>query len=223
MIILLAACLLCCVPGSRSLRLTVHTASGTPVSVERLTSVTIDVCALKQNLSFTDPMLIALTKHLSPAVLRIGGTDQNNFNYSMQRSQNFVTCYDKAGRVAPLGCHQQRTLASAYWDSIHKFLERTGLKLLFGLSPSDADNAISLISHTALRKNYSSNMFGYSFGNEQIGKGDLVDAYFDKITLIRKALTREYSREDQTTSTPLLVAPDTGLGPRQLWISRTDL
>ena len=42
---------------------------------EFLTSVTIDVCALKQGLNFSAPLLRALSAHLAPCVLRIGGTD----------------------------------------------------------------------------------------------------------------------------------------------------
>ena len=124
------------------------------ISVERLTSVTIDVCALKQNLSFVDPLLITLSGHLAPSILRVGGSDQNNFNFSSQPDRNFVTCYDKAGREAPLGCHQQCTFDSQYWASLHNFVDATGLQLLFGLSPADAENANSLIYHTAHR-NYS--------------------------------------------------------------------
>ena len=58
-----------------------------------LTSVTIDTCALKQQLDFGDPLLRALTAHLAPAVLRIGGTDQNSFSYDVSDTgmgQRFV-------------------------------------------------------------------------------------------------------------------------------------
>ena len=36
---------------------------------------------MMQGLDFSDPLLVSLARELSPTVLRIGGTDQNTFEY----------------------------------------------------------------------------------------------------------------------------------------------
>jgi len=55
--------------------------SSWPADPSGLTGVTIDVCMLKLGLNFSNPRLLALTRHLGGggSLLRIGGSDQNNF------------------------------------------------------------------------------------------------------------------------------------------------
>ena len=172
-----------------------------------LTSVTIDVCALKQGLDFSDPLLVALSAHLAPCVLRIGGTDQNTFDYDVSS--------DKP-RPTGCACHEQCTMSGAYWASIHRFLAATNLTLLFGLSPQSADNANSLVFHTA-HQNYS-RMYGYSYGNEQTGDASLAARYLRDMTQVRAALFEAYGsgpHESSVTARPLLIGADTGVGPRK--------
>lgn len=57
--------------------------------VSSLTSVTMDVCVAKQQFPFDDKDLLALTSHLGGgnSILRIGGSDQNSFHYSMNSTR----------------------------------------------------------------------------------------------------------------------------------------
>jgi hypothetical protein len=142
----------------------------------------------------------------------------------MDHGLDFVACFDKEGRPAPLGCHQQCTMDANYWQTVYDFVAATGMQLLFGLSPASADNANALIDHTARRMNYTAaSMLGYSFGNEQTDKdGSLVEEYFEKLTSVRSALDKAYPSGGGGGGgggRPALVAPDTGIGPRHLWIT----
>ena len=129
----------------------------------RLFSVTIDTCALKQALDFGDPLLIALSAHLGPAILRIGGSDQNHFAYDMESNLPMKPC---ACGHTKYTC----TMTAPYYQSINAFANRTNLSILFGLSPASVSNASALIRHTA-RNNLS--CFAYSWGNEQTGDDHL--------------------------------------------------
>lgn len=53
-------------------------------------------------------------------------------------------------------------------QKINAFLEATNMTLLFGLAPLSAENANSLIYHSA-HQNYS-RLMGFGWGNEQTGK-----------------------------------------------------
>ena len=173
-----------------------------------LTSVTIDVCALKQGLNFSDPLLRKLSAHLGRqgAVLRIGGTDQNSFVYDMKG--------DKPMQPCECGHHDKVcTMTAPYWRSVHDFLEATDMQLIFGLNPSSSDNANELVYHTA-HQNYS-NIKGYSFGNEQTGGAALAAAYHRKMQAVRAALEKAYSASGPIKTRPLLVGADTGVGPRK--------
>ena len=54
-----------------------------------------------------------------------------------------------------------------YWDEINAFARDAGVKIIFGLNPSSATNAIELIQYTA--KKHPKTIFAYSYGNEQVG------------------------------------------------------
>eukprot|EP00937_MAST-01D_sp_MAST-1D-sp2_P008214 g8214.t1 len=182
-----------------------------------LTSFTVDVCALKQGLNFSDPLLVALARNLAPAVLRIGGTDQNSFAYDMS---------DHAP-MAPCACgHKTCTMTADYWAAIARFINSTGLQLLFGLNPASADNAASLVYHTA-HQNYTG-ILGYSFGNEQTGDASLAKQYRAKLQRVRAAIAQAYPPAralppavpgargcPHAAARPLLVGADTGVGPRK--------
>lgn len=170
----------------------------------RLTSVTIDICALKQGLNFSNPLLVNLAKHLAPAVLRIGGTDQNHFSYDMSSKEPMVPC--QCG-------HKPCVMTAPYWSSVHDFVEKTGLELIFGLSPVSASNAASLVYHTA-HQNFTG-VFAYSFGNEQTGDESLADEYLEKMQEVRKALVKAYP-STSVAKRPLLIGADTGIGPRHI-------
>lgn len=69
----------------------------------------------QQELQFNDPLLVKLSAHLAPAVLRIGGTDQNNFGYDMASSKP-MDCE----------CHKPCTMTAPYWKTVNDFLNVTG-------------------------------------------------------------------------------------------------
>lgn len=184
-----------------SARVNVTTDSVLAMTSDKLTSVTIDICALKEGLNFDDPLLIALSSHLAPTVLRIGGTDQNNFGYDMSSARPMAACE----------CHKACTMTAPYWKGVNQFLEATGLSLLFGLSPMDADNANSLIYHSA-HQGYK-NILGYAWGNEQTGDAAFAAQYKADITKVRAALFK--ASNESGLPRPLLIGADTGIGPRK--------
>jgi hypothetical protein len=180
-----------------------------------LTAVTIDVCSLKTGLDFTDPTFITLTANIAgaahqtraasassvggagsgggagdaadrsvattkPSLLRIGGTDQNSFDYNM----------DNTRPMTPCECGSPCTMTARYWDQINAFARDAGIKLIFGLNPSSASNAIELIQYTA-RRNYTT-VFAYSYGNEQVGGGALAEKLFSDMTKVRQAINTAY-------------------------------
>lgn len=179
-----------------------------------LTAVTIDVCSLKTALDFTDPTFISLTANIAgaahqtraasassvgagsgggagdaaaksvattkPSILRIGGTDQNSFDYNM----------DNTRPMTPCECGSPCTMTARYWDQINAFARDAGIKLIFGLNPSSASNAIELIQYTA-RRNYTT-VFAYSYGNEQVGGGALAEKLFSDMTKVRLAIDAAY-------------------------------
>lgn len=154
-------------------------------------SVTIDVCALKLGLNFNDPLLIALSSHLAPAVLRIGGSDQNSFSYNMTNQDPMKPCK----------CKKNCIMTAPYWKQVNSFANITGLNLVFGLKPFDVDNALSLIQYTAQNK-YP--IFGYTYGNEHNGHEDQYAADLKKL---RTAID-----DLKVTQKPLLGGPDVATG-----------
>lgn len=188
------------VVGGHGAKVAVATGSVMATTSNKLTSVTIDICALKDGLKFNDPLLVALSSHLAPTVLRIGGTDQNDFGYDMGSDQPMIC-----------ECHKPCTMTAPYWHEVNQFLEATGLSLLFGLSPMDADNANSLIYHSA-HQGYK-NILGYAWGNEQTGDASFAAQYKADISKVRTALFE--AANESGIPRPLLIGADTGVGPRK--------
>eukprot|EP00039_Didymoeca_costata_P030406 m.29361 g.29361 ORF g.29361 m.29361 type:complete len:505 (+) comp8094_c0_seq1:160-1674(+) len=167
----------------------------------RLTAVTIDICALKNDLQFNDPLLVKLSQHLAPTVLRIGGTDQNNFYYNMENKMPMPTCE----------CGRSCTMTAPYWAKLQQFLMDTNLTLLFGLS-RDVANATDFIQYNA-KQNYSQ-VYAYSWGNEVTGDSSLAKMYLEEMTQVRDTLVKAYP-SNGGLARPLLVGADTGVGPRR--------
>lgn len=142
-----------------------------------------------------------LAGHLAPSVLRIGGTDQNSFHYNMPNTRP----------MSPCECSMDCTMTGRYWDEVLAFTARTGLDLLFGLAPWNSTNAISLIDYTA-RQQSASTIFGYSYGNEELGDAALAQRYLTDMTAVRAGLVKAYA--GKAAARPLLVGADTGVGPR---------
>lgn len=199
------AWLLYCVCAATAVQVTVRVSLGDPAAqtnINQLTSVTIDVCALKQGLGFEDPLFRALTRNLAPTVLRIGGSDQNIFSYDMSPD---------APPMGKCSCFAKCVMTADYWDTVLAFANATGVGLIFGLNPANASNACSLVEYTA-RVNFS--MLAYSYGNEQIGDQTLATQYLERMKQVRAAIQKSHAgRAD--LSTPMLIGADTGIGPRR--------
>jgi hypothetical protein len=115
------------------------------------------------NMSLTEPNLVFLAKSLSPAVLRVGG------------SQGDLVVYDVPG--APCPPNTTFCLTQARWKEINDFAAATGNKVAFGLNamagrlnktcplcPWDSTNARAFLaaSHAAGITPYA-----LEFGNER--------------------------------------------------------
>ena len=111
---------------------------------------------------FGRPRLRALTRHLAPGYLRIGGTEADHIFYDMRE--------DPVRRPpAPY----KRLLTRKRWDAINDFAAQTGLSLIFtvnaGPGPRDAegafdtDNVSSLLAYAAAR---SHRVDVWELGNE---------------------------------------------------------
>lgn len=157
------------------------------VDVQGMTSVTIDVCSMKQRLNFSEPRLVAATKLLSPSVIRIGGTDQNTYSYDLSKQ-----------RQEHCSCGEWCWMAASYWESVLTFASKVSSRILFGLIP-DLENASALINYTMGR----AELLGYTFGNEQSGSDVLVS-----YSVMLRELRRRFG------SALFLAAPDTAIGPR---------
>lgn len=81
-------------------------------------------------LDLTDPKLLSYARALSPAVLRIGGTEADRVRYHLKKGP------------PPAGTHDY-WLRKGDWKRIHKLVRKAGLELLFTLSagPEDRDAA----------------------------------------------------------------------------------
>lgn len=131
-----------------------HTAS------ERFLSITIDTGELIthfKTLNMSDPKVIALASGLSPAVLRIGGTDADE------------SVFDPGGtRMENMPTH---TYTMKDWESANSFAANAGLQLLFDLNDQlrakdgswDSSNAEELFSASVLK--------GYTSVWWQLGNG----------------------------------------------------
>ena len=171
--------------------------------VTSLTSVTMDVCLAKHNFPFNDPDLLALTSHLGggSSILRIGGSDQNDFYYAMNDSTRVEpfsaatggSCCPHVGSCA--GCASDCTMPASYWKGIVAFAKGSRHKLVFGLVP-DLDQAKALIAHSARE---ALPVFGYTFGNEQASKA-IADGY----PVLRRAIATAFPSAPK----PKLAGPD---------------
>ena len=135
-----------------------------PVAIDAslLTAVTIDVCALKQGLNFSSsPKFQTLASNLAPSVLRIGGSDQNNYHFNVSSQEPVETC----------GCYRSCSMTPAYWDSIRAFATKTNLRVIFGLSTATVENAQEFIAYTAKDKPFADagGLLALSWGNELTG------------------------------------------------------
>ena len=172
-----------------------------PINPDLLTGFTIDVCALKNGFNFSNNTYFrTLTQNLAPTILRIGGTDQNNYLYNNSDDSPVQLCR----------CSGHCTMTRPYWDSIRAFAQDLKLQLIFGLA-QNVSNAQELIKYTASDEHFTA-LFAYTWGNEITGDHSFVEEKAHELSQIRQLLADAYSNNK---TAPLLVAPDTGVGPRK--------
>merc|ERR1712166_529317 len=184
----------------------VGSASAT-TNISTLTSVTMDVCLAKRNFDFSDPLLLALTKHLGGggSILRIGGTDQNSLVYALNSSRpapfsarTGAKCCQDVGSCK--GCVDDCSMPAPYWKKLTDFASASGHQLMFGLVP-DIQQATALIAHSAAAK---LPVVAYTFGNE-VDTDAVIAGYpvlrrlFDNTSVFAKG------------TAPMLAGPDVAL------------
>ena len=152
-------------------------------------------------------MLLKLASHLGggAAILRIGGSDQNNFFYDVNSTRTSPFSAKSGGKCCTSpgscrGCAKDCTMPAPYWKSISDFARTSGHKLMFGLVP-ETDQATALIMHSAKEE---LPVFAYTFGNE-VDSDTVVDGY----PVLRKLLS-DTSIFPAGTS-PKLAGPDVAL------------
>eukprot|EP01084_Bolivina_argentea_P051103 93987_1 len=161
-------------------------------------------------LDLENPDLVALTKEISPAILRIGGSPQDSVVYNISGE-----CSQKYG-LPGYGCSQ--TTNSEYygcinktrWDQINAFAQATGIQLLYGLnacygrksssSPMNLSNARNLVEYTNSLGS-KAGVFGFELGNEIDGHID-VNVYSSDFYNLYKIMNGKYK----------MVGTDNGLG-----------
>ena len=128
--------------------------------VTSLTSVTMDVCVAKQRFPFEDEDFLGLAVHLGggSSILRIGGSDQNDFYYDMNstQAQTFSAktggpCCEHTGSCS--SCTHDCTMPAPYWRRIADFAAASKHRLVFGLVP-DVSNATGLIVYVKFRQQF---------------------------------------------------------------------
>ena len=191
------------VVGAFDVAVTVGTAHAT-TCVTSLTSVTMDVCVAKQRFPFEDEDFLGLAVHLGggSSILRIGGSDQNDFYYDMNSTQAHTfsaktggPCCEHTGSCS--SCVHDCTMPAPYWKRIADFAAASKHRLVFGLVP-DVANATHLVVHSAQQKLA---VFGFSFGNEE-DSARVADGYL----VLRKFIDAAYPAGGMPK--PKLAGPD---------------
>ena len=133
---------------------------------QQFVSFTFDLSAwalFERDNNFSDPAFITAARSFAPALLRIGGTAEDNTTYDMR---------DGAPEVE-LGI-PERTMTKSQWDGMNAFAEAAGWQILFGLNALkgwngeeegwtwDPTNARELIQYS-LAKKYP--VAGWELGN----------------------------------------------------------
>ena len=164
-----------------------------------------------------NPRLRALSAAMSPAYLRIGG------------SEGDVAVYDLGGACSRLGATSADfCLTMARWEEILTYANDTGLTVVFGLNvmygrnctappapavPTctawDPSNAMALLEHTA---QLGLPIGGFEVGNEKEHTLAPVD-YAGCMKTVRAAIDRLWPQAD---GRPLLIGPDEN--PRADWL-----
>ena len=115
-------------------------------------------------IDFSNRDLITLTKALSPAILRIGGSGEDSVIYNISGECNDAQKWNISGSPSSYYCSEVKPenyfcLNTSRWHEIFEFVNTANLKLVFGLSacygrktsdePKDMSNIDALLQYTA--------------------------------------------------------------------------
>ena len=151
-------------------------------------SITLDASGFASSwgISLTSPLLITLAKALAPAMLRLGGTQEDFtvFSNSSNFTKSFLTAFnqpsDSSEKISDAKGHSvdqesnrsNVTISLTQWDAINAFVKDVGWEFIFGLNlllrhpwPKgawDSSNAELLLSYTKTK--------GYTV-NWELGNG----------------------------------------------------
>ena len=134
-------------------------------------SVNIDTASLGLGFDFSDPVLHALVRQLSPILLRVGGTASHGLLWTGQPGLPCGSC----GALPPQ--RGQVCVSTDCLDQLGGFLNATGARLLLDLAPTrlepansssawNSSNSEALMAWAATRP-YASRLAAWQVGNEQ--------------------------------------------------------
>eukprot|EP01084_Bolivina_argentea_P051104 93989_1 len=128
-------------------------------------------------LNLSNENLIALTREVSPAILRVGGSPEDSVVYDIngECSQKYglpnYDCSQTTNSYPYYGC-----INKTRWLQINEFAIQTNVTLIFGLnacygrksytSTMNFSNIIALVNYTNSLGDKVSNLYGFEFGNE---------------------------------------------------------
>eukprot|EP00039_Didymoeca_costata_P008579 m.113685 g.113685 ORF g.113685 m.113685 type:complete len:581 (-) comp14143_c0_seq2:151-1893(-) len=193
---------------------------------ERFVSFTIDTSQLS-GFNFTNPVVKLLASSLSPAVLRVGGTQADYEVYGVGEFVNF----DCDHPPPPMTNYRCKVLSPQVWQDLQAFSADCNSSLVFGLNdmfgrptktkpekgmcgssgrdgscpPNNQSNIAAFLQWNAA---HGSSVFGWELGNELNsvlnGQAGARQQAQDFIDLKKKVLEPLYGE-----SMPLLIGPDT--------------
>eukprot|EP01084_Bolivina_argentea_P004809 9111_1 len=167
-------------------------------------------------LNLSNPILINLTKALTPAMLRLGGSPEDSIVYNM--SGMCLTSNSEEYGCAQSG-KNYGCLNESRWQQILKFIDNTQLSLLFGLNACfGRPNRSSLMNYTNIEQllnftiqQYKNNfvttpIYAFELGNE-IQWSIAGDIYAQDFANIQSILNT-YWTNAKLSNIPYMVGPD---------------
>jgi len=225
----LSCVVVCCLWGSASATVAAHSTVtvGSKIinTVEpEFLSFTCDIhvpsqkCAWDQklcwapNASFlladtTHPRLVNAAKHLSPAILRVGGSPGDRMTYEFGNTK----C--KKGEFY--------CLRKQKWDGWQELAQKAGIRIMYGLSflsrkengkKWDSTNAKELIEYTYSKFGGKPPMFGFELGNELSTRSNTGNSYSPEDVVTAFSELRSTIKSLSLDHRPKLAGPACGNG-----------
>eukprot|EP00698_Gefionella_okellyi_P006333 TRINITY_DN15705_c0_g1_i1.p1 TRINITY_DN15705_c0_g1~~TRINITY_DN15705_c0_g1_i1.p1 ORF type:complete len:495 (+),score=89.63 TRINITY_DN15705_c0_g1_i1:27-1511(+) len=160
------------------------------------------------------PDLVYLAKQLTPAHLRIGGTEGDIVVYQTPQSP---IC-------PPVPVPGNYCLTMERWDQINQFARESGATIAFGLNAMngrkgpndrmDTTNIREFLQYTSQKAEYANTIFGFEFGNElNLGNKVNPQPYAEDLKVVRGYID-EFWAHVPAQRRPRLVADDATPNPQ---------